>query len=528
MRCWKKCCVFILAAVILSCVLRVPRLQQRPMHTDEAIHAIKFGTLLEEGVYRYDREEYHGPTLNYLTLIIARLSSAKELASIDEFTLRIGVVFFGVLIIILGLLLLDGIGAGGVILACVLTALSPAMVYFSRYYIQEMLLVCFTFGAIVSGYRYSRGKNILWALLTGAFLGLMHATKETCIIAFGSMLLALLLMLIMQRKEKGSISDVIKGVKFLHIGVGCLAAVIISALLYSSFFSNPSGILDSLRTYSAYFDRAGGNSLHIYPWYYYLKMLIYFRLGQGPIWSEGIILILATVGIFAVVTKKTAQSLNLSLLRFLAFYTIIMTVIYSVIPYKTPWCMLGFLHGMILLGAVGGAWLVKSAGNIRSKVFVCILLTTGAGHLCWQGYLATYKYYADPVNPYVYGHTSDDIFSITNRIEEIAEVHPDGRGMSVQVICPGDDYWPLPWYLRSFTNVGFWNSVEGDWTPAPVIIASSSVQSELVDKLYQKFEPGKAKLYVPLFDSYTELRPQVEMVGLITKELWDTYQNQEP
>jgi hypothetical protein len=29
---------------------------------------------------------------------------------------------------------------------------------------------------------------------------------------------------------------------------------------------------------------------------------------------------------------------------------------------------------------------------------------------------------------------------------------------------------------------------------------------------------------VPLFDSYMELRPQVELRGYVTKELWDNYQ----
>ena len=38
------------------------------MHADEAVHADKFGTLLEEGHYAYDSSEYHGPTLYYLTL----------------------------------------------------------------------------------------------------------------------------------------------------------------------------------------------------------------------------------------------------------------------------------------------------------------------------------------------------------------------------------------------------------------------------------------------------------------------------
>ena len=101
----KKGCVLILAATIVALALRLPRLQQRPMHGDEAVHASKFGELLEEGVYAYDPDEYHGPTLNYLTLIPSGLTGAKNLVQISEFTLRIVPVFFGVFMVLLLLLL---------------------------------------------------------------------------------------------------------------------------------------------------------------------------------------------------------------------------------------------------------------------------------------------------------------------------------------------------------------------------------------------------------------------------------------
>ncbi|GAI15345.1 unnamed protein product, partial [marine sediment metagenome] len=211
--------IFILAATIVALALRLPRLAQRPMHGDEAVHAIKFGELLEDGVYTYNPDEYHGPTLNYLTLIPARMVSAEKLTGVSEFTLRIVPVFFGALLVLLLLLMVDGLGRGAAVYAAVLTAISPAMVFYSRYYIQEMLLVCFTFGVIVCGYRYTRSKKITWPLLTGIFLGLMHATKETCIIAFGSMLLALLLMLLM-RRPKGSLINAAKEIKPSHLIAG--------------------------------------------------------------------------------------------------------------------------------------------------------------------------------------------------------------------------------------------------------------------------------------------------------------------
>ena len=85
----RKCCVLILAATIVALALRLPRLDQRPMHGDEAVHADKFRLLLEERFYEYDPEEYHGPTLNYLTLLPAWLQGARTLVQVDEFTLRI-------------------------------------------------------------------------------------------------------------------------------------------------------------------------------------------------------------------------------------------------------------------------------------------------------------------------------------------------------------------------------------------------------------------------------------------------------
>jgi len=520
----KKCFVLILAATIAAIALRLPQLEQRPMHGDEAVHALKFGELLEKKSYRYNPREYHGPTLNYLTLIPAWLSSAGKLTEVSEFTLRIVPVFFGVLLVLMPLLLVDGLGWPATIVAMVFAAISPAMVFYSRYYIHEMLLVCFTFGVIACGYRYTQSKNIKWALLTGIFLGLMYATKETCIIAFGSMLLALSLTLIMQRQQEG-ISNTVKAIKPRHAIVTIVTAVIVSALFYSSFFTNPDGILDSVRAYTTYFGRAGQSDLHVHPWYYYLDILTWMEGFERLTWNEDIIVVAAGFGFIVAMTKRYALSFDTTLIRFIAFYTLIMTIVYSAIPYKTPWCMLGFLHGMILLTGVGVAVLIKISLYWWEKLAVGFLLAFfGLLLLTGQAYLGSFHYYADPSNPYVYAHPTTDVFDITRRIEDIAQAHPDGHNTYIQVICPAGDYWPLPWYLRSFPNAGWWSKVDENIPSAPIIITSPSVEQDLTRKLYELPPPGKKNLYVPLFDTYTELRPQVELRGFVTKDLWDSYQ----
>ena len=521
----KKCCVLILVAAILAAVLRLPDLALRPMHTDEAVHADKFGTLLEKGEYRYDPYDYHGPTLNYFTLIPAWLGSVHNLSDISEFTLRIVPVFFGVVLVLLLVLLCDGLGCTAVVCAAVLTAVSPAFVFYSRYYIQEMLLVCFTFGVISCGYRYVRTGSIGWALLTGMCLGLCYVTKETCVIAFGCMLLALLLAYLIRDRQGGAVSDAVRTIKPLHLVAAVAAAAVIAAMFCSSFFTNLQGIWDSLQAYAVYFNKAGRNQSHIHPWYYYLKMLVYYKYASGPVWSEAIIIILAVIGFVVALTKKGLSLVDFNLLRFIAFYTVAMTVCYSAIPYKTPWCLLGFLNGMILLAGAGAATLIKLSSGIFIKVFVVLLLLVGGLHLAWQAYLGSYKFYADTCNPYVYAHTSTDVYVIVNRVEEIARVHPDGRNMYIQVICPGYDYWPLPWYFRSFPRVGYYDKVDVNTPAAQVIIASPTVKPALLRKLYELPPPGERNLYVPLFDGYVELRPGVELHGLVTKDLWDRFQH---
>ena len=533
----KKGCVLILAATIVALALRLPRLQQRPMHGDEAVHAIKFGDLLEQGVYKYDPDEYHGPTLNYLTLIPAGLTGAKNLVQVNEFTLRIVPVFFGVCLVLLLILAIDGLGTAAAVYAAVLTAISAAMVFYSRYYIQEMLLVCFAFGAIVSGYRYTQNKNIIWAILTGAFLGLTHSTKETCIIVFGAMFLAVLLTVVTDRR-KGSLANAAKAVKPLHLIAGIAAGVIVSGLFFSSFLSNPGGILDSIRTYATYFERAGGSNLHDHPWYYYLKMLIYSRYGGGPIWTEAIIVFLAVVGFVAAMLRKGLASVNVQLLRFISFYTLILTVIYSSVPYKTPWCVLGFLHGMILLAGVGGVVLVRLVPNVLPRLIILCLLFDASAHLTWQAYRCNYRYFADSRNPYVYAHPTKEIFTIVRRTEEMARAmekmnqeNPDKIKMHIQVICPGKDYWPLPWYFRRFEKdvVGWWEQVDVNTPSAPLIIASPEVEASLTNKLYNLTPLEDRQMYLFLFEKpyYMWLRPKIKLLGFVRKDVWSYFYQQQ-
>ena len=509
------------AVLILAVALRMSRLDIRPMHGDEAVHAYRFGQLLEANKYRYDPTEFHGPTLNYFTLIPALLSGQHTYESLTEITLRIVPVFFGLVLVLMPLLLIDGLGRPVAVIAAAFTAISPAFVFYSRYYIQEMLLVCFTFGMIVSGYRYARSQKWLWALRTGVFAALCFATKETSVIAFGAVIVALAIVLLTRKDGRPTINLVSPA----HLVLAIVGAIVVWGLFYSSFFKNPAGLLDSFRTYATYFDRAGHNQLHNHPWYYYLQLLIYNKAGMGPPWTEGFIVVMALVGLLVIISKRGVSGLDLNLLKFIAGYTVIMTVVYSAIPYKTPWCLLSFYQGMILLAAVAVVAVVNLLGRTLSRVVVVLFFLVFATDLCLESFIASRVYDVNAGNPYVYAHPTKDVLTIARRINDVSNAYPAGRDMPVLVVCPDGDYWPLPWYLRSFKNVGYYNDVNAILSPAPVVIASAGFQEQLIGKLFDISPAGKKNLYVPLFNEGIELRPQVELRGYVTKDLWDRWQS---
>ena len=175
-------------------------------------------------------------------------------------------------------------------------------------------------------------------------------------------------------------------------------------------------------------------------------------------------------GAVAGFTGKGLGPASVFLVRFITLYTIVLALAYSAIPYKTPWCMLGFLHGLILLAGTGADALMRVLPGKLLRLATSVVLGAAAIHLTWLACQASYVYEADRRNPYVYAQTVPDTLELVDKVEALAKVHSEGHHMFIQVIAPGGDYWPLPWYLRRFDRVGWWQNLpEGPYGPVMVV-----------------------------------------------------------
>jgi len=504
--------VGILFAFCVAAAFRFPLLDKRPMHGDEANQAYRTGQLLETGRYRYDPHEHHGPTLYYLTWIVLKVSSIRTFADTSEWHFRIVPVLFGLGLIPLSLLLVDGMGRKSVAWASLLTSVSPAMVYYSRYYIQETLLVFFSLGFIACGWRYYRSRTISWAIACGFFAGLMHATKETCVLSWAAAGVALGFVYVvdslLRRKPVCAFPpyDVC-----LAVGVGLIVAVLTSAIFFSSFMTHPIGIWDSLRAYATYVQRGvSEGELHRHPWYYYFQILLFTKRTAGPWWSEAFPFVFSIIGI--VFTHRSSRDENAAVFgRFLSYYAIVLALLYALIPYKTPWCLLSFWHAMALLAGIGIAECLEniSLKPVRYGFFslaLCAIL-----QLSVQSYKANFVYPADVRNPYVYAHTSTAVFRLTNRVTDIASLLASPKDLRINVIAENDDYWPLPWYFRGFPCVGYWHEVP-PLPDADVVIVSTSLSETVEHHLQNSYH-----------SEFHGLRPNALVKLYIRRELWEKF-----
>jgi uncharacterized protein (TIGR03663 family) len=503
----RRSALALLLAIAGALALRVPHLDTRPLHNDEAVNAVKVSELWQRGHYLYDPDEYHGPTLHYATLPFLWLSGARNSGELADSTLRLATVACGVALILLLLLLTDGLGRPAVAWAAIWTASSPAMVFYSRYFIHEMLLVFFTALTLGAGWRYAQTRSARWAALAGAGLGLLFATKETFVLTVAAMGLAAIATVWWTAPRGARVRTLLALWNWRHAALALSAAFIVWLLFFSSFFTHFAGLLDSIRTYLPWLKRAGGHSPHIHPWSFYLQRLAWFHPAKGLVWSEGMILVLATVG--AIVSFVGTRS---PLRRFLALYTIILTAIYSAISYKTPWCLLSFFHGMILLAGVGAAALVEFFRARPLKVVVVTALLGLTAQLTWQAWRASFVYATDRRNPYVYAQTVPDLLNLVHRVEGLARVAPAGYETIIKIMAPENDYWPLPWYLRRFKHIGWYEKLPVD-PFAPIVVVASKLNARLDDNSDHKW----------IMAGLTELRPGRFFELYVELDLWKKY-----
>jgi predicted membrane-bound mannosyltransferase len=403
-------------------------------------------------------------------------------------------------------------------IAALAMAISPGFVFYGRYAIHEVWLQLFSMLFILGLlglWRLGR-LNYLWYASMG--LAGMILTKETYAIHVACAIIAIPVLAVsiaLSRHPKLRIGAPVPDIKsakqawtYIDFAMVIIVGVAAIVFFYSGTFFNWSGVKGLYQAFKPWTETGVSGHGHDKPWDYWFKIM-------GPSWGtetdRGCYELPMLAGLVLCMFCQKFKNLNL---RYLAIYGVGTLVAYSIVKYKTPWCVISF--GWPFLFIFGAAVVVTPikfslkealiAASICVILAWCAILGWGicqhaellfvvemiitapililigliillallsypiATHvaivallLVSLGRSISLNYFrcSSPDERYAYVQTYNDMFKLTRPLLKLAKRDPAYYHLTGHLIRPSA--YPLPWVLGDFDRVGYY---EGGNMPA--------------------------------------------------------------
>lgn len=460
-----------LAILALAVILRVVLLDIKPAHFDEGINGWFADQMKRNGFYHYDPTNYHGP-LHFYAVFLSQTLFGRNL-----WALRLPAIVASVLAVWMLLRYREFFGPTTTRLAALAMAVSPAYVFYGRYSIHESWQVLFSLVLLwgILGLWQKGERRFLFAVviaLTGLIL-----TKETYVLHAGCFALAGGVLWVWQRVLPSRPAQPWARPLWTRrdLGKSAALALLVIVFFYSGNFLDWAGLHGLHQTFAAWFHtgvKAGGHEKTAYDLlgsphlnYYWLMLMARYE------WP-------ALAGLLACLRFIGPSDARL---RYIAIMAGGVLLAYSLIPYKTPWCLISMLWPFyLILGAcvTDAARLLphtrklpESTAGLAATALILLSL--------YPTVRLNFFHYTDEKEPYVYVQTYRDIETLTGPLLDKARRDPRALHLRGQILL--DSYYPLPWILGDFTQIGYYSEKEPPATFDGDFVVTEKSKSEKLE-----------------------------------------------
>lgn len=482
-----------ICVIVTGVFLRFDDLASRPFHADEATGARITARRMEPAGGRFDPKHYHGPLLADLVIPLCKLHGENGWREFTKSTLRTLPAIAGSLLLFVPLLWRRRFGDAPMLLAAACLASSPLLIYYSRMFIHESLLVLF--GMLALFVLAGRPRPVI----AGILLGLMFATKESFAISIIAWTGAALLLALEHRAAIMNVGAAALWRRYWKPSVIVIVAAVITAGgFYTDGFRHPQGAIDAVRTFFVYETVEGHDKSAAY----YFQLLAMPQKSAGLWWFGTPLVILAFLAYAATFRRDAETMTRRAVIRFTAYAAAGHFAIYSIIAYKTPWlACLPWAHVCLLAGFAVADF---HKHTTRVKIVLAALTVLCVFTQLRQSRFASGRLASDDRNPFAYVPTRRDVESLESWLKQLSS-----GGSLEPIAVVGSDYWPLPWYLRDYSEIGYWKSPVPEIAGLPLVFAMPESADEVTAML--------SSTHTPLPRG---LRAEVPVLLLVRNDVW--------
>jgi uncharacterized protein (TIGR03663 family) len=440
--------------IVVALVLRLYELGSRAFHHDESQDAYFSFKALSDGQQLEYNPLLHGPVRFYLNALTFKLLGDSD------FTARLTYACFGTLLVSLPFLLRARLGRFAAYAAGVMLAVSPTILYFSRFAREDIELAAVTLAIAIACFRFVSRPSPVTLSLIGALCAVSFGIKESGLVAVGLMAVffavaaAVQGLLATRRGERFTDGEVMRAVTAVGWTgwVYALAALLITyVLLFTVFFTNTTCVTAPYKGHPAQ-ETSCLKSVFYGLGYWHAQQEVgrgadsawlYPSIILGEEWPA---VLLAAVGVFFTVRRPT-------LLRLFLIWMFAATLaFYCWGSERFAWLAVHPLVPLILLSGVGlqGLW------EMRSRIGRAIALVPVAAcavYMVVASYSANAVQHSDPRSLLVSTQTSRQVPIIARQVNAlIRKAKAEGKPEpGITVDSSQGATFPYAWYFRHDT-----------------------------------------------------------------------------
>lgn len=445
---------------LLALISRFYGLTFKPIHFDESINGWFAQKMIADGYYQYDPNNYHGPLYFYL------LRFFEMLWGTSLNTLRTLPAIFSIAAIMIYFWGWARSRSWNLWMAALLL-FSPAFVFYGRSGIHEMPFVFFqmlwALGIMrwIDGARDGRSMGLILMGLFG-----MTTLKETFAIVVVASVAGLLILGPTAFKENFRLAN-FKGICSRKLKILSVILVLFFVGLFTGFGMNLAGILDFIRAFLPWMKTGTHGAGHEKEFLYWIKTL----------WEAEP---LALVGVLLSALSLWSRDLSL---RWVSVMGLVQLAIYSLIPYKTVWCILSLIWPFYFVLA---AYLERAfQSKMPWKVLASAILLLGIfldGRSLWH---SSYRNPIDLEHPFVYVNSTYEQKHLSEVLLRAAKENPEVQKLTWQL--GGAEQWPWPWVLRSVQSLNFTSCRDRILDSAAIYLCDADLQDQVESALHEPY-----------------------------------------
>ena len=224
------------ALLAVAAVMRLWDLGYRAVHHDESLHSFYSWQLADGQGFRHD-PLMHGPLQFELNAAIFFIFGD------NDYTSRLLYAVAGAALVLQPFFFRDRLGRVGALFTSVMLAFSPALLYFSRFARNDILMAVWVLGLVICMWRYIDEGKHRYIYIAAALLALAFASKETSYLVTAMLGLFLVLWLLYM--------NVPRILEKADIRIGETKTIVAVGRIVSAFW-NQSARLASLRGPAAF------------------------------------------------------------------------------------------------------------------------------------------------------------------------------------------------------------------------------------------------------------------------------------